>query len=121
MDGYLGYNQTAIAPQDQQKITFTCLYGTFAFRRMPFNLCNTPATFQRCTMSIFSYMIEQTLEAFMDDFSVFKELYDDCMHNLESILKRHEDIGIKPKIRFVSQVPKTKSLQKYTFNLQQRE
>ena len=61
-------------------------------------------------MSIFSDMIEQTLEAFIDDFSVFKELYDDCLHNLENVFKRYEDIGIKPEIRFVSQVPKTKSL-----------
>ena len=44
--GYSGYNQIAIAPKDQEKTTFTCPYGTFAFRRMPFGLCNAPATFQ---------------------------------------------------------------------------
>ncbi|KAK8510976.1 hypothetical protein V6N12_036888 [Hibiscus sabdariffa] len=46
LDGYSGYNQIAIAPEDQSKTTFTCPYGTFAFRRMPFGLCNAPATFQ---------------------------------------------------------------------------
>ena len=46
LDGYSGYNQIAIAPEDQEKTTFTCPYGTFAFRRMPFGLCNAPATFQ---------------------------------------------------------------------------
>ncbi|KAL0433806.1 UNVERIFIED_CONTAM: Retrovirus-related Pol polyprotein from transposon.6 [Sesamum latifolium] len=45
LDGYSGYHQVAIAPEDQEKITFTCPYGTFAFRRMPFGLCNAPATF----------------------------------------------------------------------------
>ena len=45
LDGYSRYNQIAVAPKDQEKTTFTCPYGTFAFRRMPFGLCNAPATF----------------------------------------------------------------------------
>ena len=67
-DGYSGYNLISIAPEDQEKTTFTCPYGTFAFRRMPFGLCNAPTTFQRCMMSIFSDMVEDTIEVFMDDF-----------------------------------------------------
>ncbi|GMI94655.1 hypothetical protein HRI_003134800 [Hibiscus trionum] len=58
----------AIAPEDQEKTTFTCPYDTYAFRRMPFGLCNAPATFQRCMMAIFSDMVEEFLEIFMDDF-----------------------------------------------------
>ena len=85
---YSGYNQIVIAPNDQEKTTFTCPYGTFAFRRMPFGLCNARTTFQRCMMSIFSDIVEQTLEVFMDDFSVFGKTYTDCLHNLEEVLKR---------------------------------
>ena len=70
LDGYLGYNHISIAPEDQEKTTFTCPYRTFAFRRMSFGLCNAPATFQRCMMSIFSDMVEDTIEDFMDDFFV---------------------------------------------------
>ena len=53
LDGYSGYNQIAIAQEDQENTTFTCPYETFTFRKMPFGLCNTSATFQRCMMSIF--------------------------------------------------------------------
>ncbi|KAJ9539036.1 hypothetical protein OSB04_031769 [Centaurea solstitialis] len=85
LDGYSGYNQIAIAPDDQEKTTFTCPYETFAFRRMPFGLCNAPATVQRCMMSIFSDMLEQSMEVFMDDFSVYGTSYENCLQNLERI------------------------------------
>ena len=68
LDGYLGYNQIVIAPENQEKTTFTCLYGTYAFKRMSFGLCNAPTTFQRCMMAIFHYMVEDFVEIFMDDF-----------------------------------------------------
>ena len=45
LDGYSGYNQIAIHPEDQEKTTFTCPFGTYAFRKMLFGLCNAPATF----------------------------------------------------------------------------
>ena len=58
LDGYSGYNKIHIALEDQEKTTFTCPFGTFAYRRIPFGLCNAPATFQRCMMSLFSNMVE---------------------------------------------------------------
>ena len=70
LDGYSEYNQIAIALEDQEKTTFTCLYGMFAFRRMSFGLCNEPGTVQWCMMAIFSDMVEKTIEVFMDDFSI---------------------------------------------------
>ncbi|GJZ79133.1 reverse transcriptase domain-containing protein [Tanacetum coccineum] len=62
LDGFSRYFQIPIDPQDQEKTTFTCPYGTFAYRRMPFGLCNAPGTFQRCMMAIFYDMIEETME-----------------------------------------------------------
>jgi hypothetical protein len=91
LDGYSGYNQIEIALEDQKKTTFTCPFGTFAYRRMPFGLCNALATFQRCMLKIFSDMVERFLEIFMDDFSVFGDLFDDCLTNLEKVLSRCEE------------------------------
>nr|XP_016483019.1 PREDICTED: uncharacterized protein LOC107803766 [Nicotiana tabacum] len=82
LHGYSGYNQINIALEDQEKTTFTCLYGAFAFSRMLFGLCNAPATFQRCMMSIFSDMVEDFLEVFMDDFSVVGDSFEHCLDNL---------------------------------------
>ncbi|GJZ07844.1 reverse transcriptase domain-containing protein [Tanacetum coccineum] len=62
LDGFSRYFQIPIDPQDQEKTTFTCPYGTFAYRRMPFGLCNAPGMFQRCMMAIFHDMIEETME-----------------------------------------------------------
>ena len=91
LDGYSGYNQVAIALEDQEKTTFTCPYGTFSFRRMPFGLCNAPVTFQRCMMSIFSDLVKDAIEIFMDNFSVYGSSFENCLENLETIPKRCQE------------------------------
>ena len=57
LDDYSGHFQIDIVVKDREKTTFTCPYGTYAYKRMPFGLCNAPATFQRCMLSIFSDMV----------------------------------------------------------------
>ena len=89
--GYSGYNQIEIALEDQEKTTFICPFGTFAFRKMPFGLCNAPGTFQRCMMGIFSDMIELILEIFMVNFSVFGDSYEGCLENLRKVLERCQE------------------------------
>nr|GEV62639.1 DNA-directed DNA polymerase [Tanacetum cinerariifolium] len=94
LDGFLRYFQILIDPQDQEKKTFTCPYGTFAYRGMPFGLCNAPGTFQRCMMAIFHDMIEKTMEVFMDDFLVFGDSFSSCLSNLDKMLKRCKDTNL---------------------------
>ena len=93
LDKYSGYNQIFIAPEDQEKTTFTCPYGTFAYRRMTFGLCNAP-TFQRCLMVIFFYMVERFINVFMDDFSIFGSSFDHCLNNLDLVLQRCEETNL---------------------------
>ena len=90
LDGYSGHNQIAITPY-QEKTTFTCPYGTYAFRRIPFGLCNAPSTFQRCMMSIFLDLVEEVMEIFIDDFSVYGSSFENCLENLAIVLQRCKD------------------------------
>ena len=75
LDGYSMYNQIDASLEDQEKTMVTCIYGIFSYRRMPFGLCNAPATFQRCMTSIFADMLEKRREVFMDDFFCFWFLF----------------------------------------------
>ena len=91
LDGYSGYNQIAIAPEDQEKTTFTYPYGTFSFIKMSFRLCNAPATFQRCMMSMFSDLVEEVIKIFMDDFTVYGSNFEHCLQNLGTVLHKCQD------------------------------
>jgi hypothetical protein len=82
LDGYSGYHHIPIHPDDQSKTTFTCPYGTYAYHRMSFGLCNAPASFQWCMMSIFSDMIEGPLS---------RKTFDHCLENLDEVLQRYQE------------------------------
>ena len=90
LDGYSGFSQIPVSKEDQEKTTFTCPFGTFAYRRMPFGLYNAPATFQRCMTTIFSNFCEKIVVVFMDDFFVYGTSFDDCLSNLDRVLQRCE-------------------------------
>ncbi|GKA74963.1 reverse transcriptase domain-containing protein [Tanacetum coccineum] len=94
LNGFSVYFQISIDPQDQEKTTFTCPYGTFAYCRIPFGLCNAPGTFQMYMMAIFHDMIQKTMEVFMDDFSIFGNLFGTCLSHLDKMLKRCEDTNL---------------------------
>jgi hypothetical protein len=72
-DGYSGFMQIPIHPDDKHKTMFTCPYGTFAYRRMPFGLCNAPASFQRFMLAVFSEFIEEIVKVFVDGFFRLRE------------------------------------------------
>nr|GEV55722.1 reverse transcriptase domain-containing protein [Tanacetum cinerariifolium] len=88
LNGFSRYFQIPIEPADQEKTTFTCPYGTYAYKREPFGLCNAPTTFQMCMIAIFQDMLETSIEVFVDDFLVFGDSFDSCITNLEVMLIR---------------------------------
>ncbi|GJX41726.1 putative nucleotidyltransferase, ribonuclease H [Tanacetum coccineum] len=94
LDSFSGFFQIPIAPEDQEKTTFTCAYGTFAYKTMPFGLCNAPTIFQRCMMAIFHDMVEDFMEVFMDDFSIFGDSFDQCLNNLDKMLGRCDETNL---------------------------
>nr|GFA82927.1 reverse transcriptase domain-containing protein [Tanacetum cinerariifolium] len=87
LDGFFGYFQTPINPRNQEKTTFTCPYKMFAYRRMPFGLCNASGTFQRCMLAMFHDMVEKMMEIFMDDFSVFRNSFENYLSCLDKMLQ----------------------------------
>ncbi|GJR50453.1 reverse transcriptase domain-containing protein [Tanacetum coccineum] len=104
LDGFSGYFQIPIDPQDQEKTTFTYPYGTFAYRRMTFGLCNAPGTFQRCMVVIFHDMIEKTMEVFMDDFSIFGDSFSSCLSHLDMMLKSGIEVD-RAKVDVIAKLP----------------
>nr|GEV96985.1 reverse transcriptase domain-containing protein [Tanacetum cinerariifolium] len=76
---------------DQEKTTFTCPFGTYAYRSMPFGICNALATFQMCMLAIFHDMTEESVKVFMDDLSIFESSFDHCLNNLDKMLQHCKD------------------------------
>ncbi|RDY01778.1 Retrovirus-related Pol polyprotein, partial [Mucuna pruriens] len=88
LDGFSRYMQIHI------KTTFTCPFGTFAYTRMPFGLYNASSTFERCMTSIFSDLLQECMEVFMDDFTMYADSFDACLENLSKVLTRCIDTNL---------------------------
>ena len=88
LDEYSGYNQIKIALEDRDKTTFTCPWGTHAYKVLPFGLCNAPATFQRAVLAILVDLIHECVELYMDGFSLYGNSFEEALVSLEKVLIR---------------------------------
>eukprot|EP00253_Pinus_taeda_P013985 PITA_13985 len=88
LDGFSEYNQIQISLEDQDNTTFTCPWGTFAYRVLPFGLCNAPATFQRVVLSIFAELVHDSVEIYMDDFTPYGSSFQEALSNLGKVLSK---------------------------------
>lgn len=88
MDGFLGYNQILIAPEDRHKTSFTMPWGTFSYKVMPFGLKNASATYQRAMYYAFHDLINTIVQAYVDDFLALSRHRSDHLANLRVVLER---------------------------------
>lgn len=94
LDVFNGYNQIRIALEDQEKKTLTCPRGTYAYKVLPFRFCNAPTTFQREILGIFSDILHDCIEVYMDDFIVMGGTFEEALHNLRIVLQRCRETNL---------------------------
>ena len=97
LDMASGYYQLQVAEEDRDKTAFVTKYGLFSFRRMPFELCNAPATFSRSISLVLRGLSWKSVIAFLDDVVVLGRDFDSHMVNLSDVLRRFEQYGMKLK------------------------
>ena len=73
LDGFSGYNQVLVALEDRLKTTFRTKWGTYAYRKMPFRLINTSATFQRAMEIDFRGLLVKSVVVYLDNVTVFSK------------------------------------------------
>jgi len=71
LDGFSGYNQVLVLPNDQDKTSLTTPWGTFMYVKMPFGLRNSGATFQRAMDIYFADEIKNFIVIYLDDITIF--------------------------------------------------
>jgi len=71
IDGFSGYHQIKIAPEDRSKIIFATKWGFFQYTVMPFGLKNVPVIFSRVVVAAFKEYIHKFIEVYFDDWTIF--------------------------------------------------
>jgi len=94
LDGFSGYNQILVHPDDQEKIAFTTPWGTFMYAKMPFGLMNAGATFQRAMDIAFAEEKDKSVVVYLDDITVFSKREEDHLKHLEKVLLKCRRFGI---------------------------
>ena len=94
LDGFSGYNQILVHPDDQPKIAFTTPWGTFMYVKMPFELMNAGATFERAMDIAFSKGIHDFLVIYLDDITVFSKSDNQHLDHLRQVFIKCRKYGI---------------------------
>ncbi|KAL2095651.1 hypothetical protein ACEWY4_007799 [Coilia grayii] len=95
LDFASGYWQVEVAPEDQEKTAFTTPFGLYQFERMPFGLCNAPATFQRLMQRCLGSQVYDHLLIYLDDVIVYSPDFPTHLRHLEQVLSRLQEHSLK--------------------------
>ena len=87
MDGFSGYNQIKMAPEDMQKTTFITLWGTLCYKVISFGLKNVGATYQRAMVALFHDMMDKEIEVYMDDMIMKSGTEEEHLVNLQKLFE----------------------------------
>ena len=88
MDGFSGYNQIKMAPEDMEKMTFVTLWETFCYKVMSFGLKNARATYQWAMVALFHDMMHKEIEVYVDDMIAKSRTEEEHLVNLRKLFKR---------------------------------
>lgn len=95
MDGFLGYNQIKIAPDDMEKTTFITPWGTYCYKFLPFGLKNAGATYQHAMMTLFHDMIHKEIEVYVDDMIAKSKTKDNHLNRLRKLFSRLDKFQLR--------------------------
>ena len=94
VDGFSGYNQIAMHPDDREKTTFTTPWGNFMYDKMPFVLMNVGATFQRAMDIAFVGERDKFVVIYLDDITVFSQSDDEHLKDLKQTFLKYRKYGL---------------------------
>jgi hypothetical protein len=94
LDGFSGYNQVAVHPDDQEKTAFTTPWGTFMYSKMPFGLMNAGATFQRAMDIAFVGEKDKFVLIYLDDITVYSSSHEEHLKHLKRVFLKCRQFGI---------------------------
>ena len=94
LDGFSGYNQVLVIPEDQLKTTFTTPWGTFMYVKMPFGLMNAGATFQREMDIAFSDEIGHFIVIYLDEITVYSKTEEEHLEHLRRVFEKCKRFGL---------------------------
>jgi hypothetical protein len=95
MDGFSGYNQIKMAPEDKAKTTFVTPWGSYCYKVMPFDLKNAGATYQRAMVALFHDMMHKEIEVYVDDMIAKSKKGEDHVKVLRKLFERLRKYKLK--------------------------